>query len=111
MNAAGQNRAARRSWDQRVREARAHFAEIPMGEGDPIRVYIPDAETLEEFFTARQRGESFEALGVLIGVDNVARLRDAAKAIAGEDGRVPITVWTDLIGDISADLGMAGPER
>jgi hypothetical protein len=114
VNAAGQNRAARRGWTKRVQEARDVFAEIPMGEDEaPIKVYIPDTETLEAFFTARHKGSTFGALGALMGEDNVARLRDSAKRAAGEDGRVPITVWRDLLEDVMEDLGLgaANPER
>lgn len=104
------NRATRRGWDQRVREARSKFAEVPMPDGqEPVRVYIPDSDTLTAFFTARQRGDIYAALGVLMGEDNVARLKDAAKVVAGEDGRVPITVWRELLEDIMDDLGMMGP--
>lgn len=85
---------------------------MPDGQ-ESIRVYIPDSDTLAEFFTARNRGNLDAALGVLMGVDNVARLKDSAKVLAGEDGRVPITVWRELLEDVMDDLGMgqASPER
>lgn len=108
---AGMNRAAARGWDARVRDARAKYAEVPMPDGDPVRVYIPDTDTLTEFFAARQRGNVSEALGVLMGRDNVARLEDAAKVLAGEDGRIPVTVWRELLEDVMDDLGMTSPER
>jgi hypothetical protein len=112
VNAAGQNRAARRGWDQRVREARAKYAEVPMPDGEPIKVYIPDGEKLAAFFTARQRGGITEALGVLIGEENATRLQEAALTIAAEQGddRVPVTLWRELLSDLMDDLGMSNPE-
>jgi hypothetical protein len=113
VNAAGQNRAARRGWDQRVREARAKYVEVPMPDGDPIKVFVPDAEKLAQFFTARQRGSLSESLAVLIGEDNATRLQESALKIAAEDGddRVPVTLWREFMADLMEDLGMSDPER
>jgi hypothetical protein len=107
------NRKDRRSWDQMVHEHREKFAEVAMPDGDPIKIYIPDAEKLTAFYTTRQRGTLDEALSVLMGEDNTARLQDAAKVAAGSDGRVPVTVWRELLEQVMEDLGMGGtsPER
>lgn len=108
------NRKERRAWAKMVRDAREVSAEIVLDEetGESISVGIPDADAINAVYTKRNEGDLFGALAVLLGDDNTQRLRDEAKKIAGEDGRVPITVWRDLMDTVMADLGLAGdPER
>lgn len=107
------NRKARRSWNAMVRDARSVTTEIPVVDDEVITVVIPDADALTELFKRRNEGDMFGALGVLLGGEhNVDRLREVAKAEAGEDGRVPITAWRDLMNQTMEDLGLGGnPER
>ena len=108
------NRQQRRAWNKMVRDAREVKAEIVLDEetGETISCGIPDADALDEVARLQSKNDLFGAFGVLLGDDNVARLRDAAKKAAGEDGRVPITVWRDLMNGVMADLGLAGdPEQ
>ena len=108
------NRKDRRAWAKMVRDAREITAEIVLDEetGESISVGIPDADAINAVYAKRAEGDLFGALGVLLGDDNTQRLRDEAKKIAGEDGRVPITVWRDLMTGVMTDLGLAGdPEQ
>lgn len=107
------NRATRRAWNAMVRDARAVTAEIPITEDEVITVNVPDADRLTEVFQKRQQGDLFGALEVLLGSkDHVDRLRAVAAETAGEDGRVPITAWRDLMQQTMKDLGLGGdPEQ
>lgn len=103
------NRAARRAWNSMVRDARAVTAKIQVTEEETLEVHVPDADQLTEVFRKRQEGDLFGALAVLLGSqDAVDRLRAVAKDTAGEDGRVPITAWRDLMQQTMADLGLGG---
>lgn len=102
------NRHDRRSWDQMVRESRTVTATVDIGPDESFTVGIPDTDTLTEVFAKRAEGDIYGSLAVLVGDDNVQRLRDAAKVIAGEDGRVPVTAWRDLVNQLMTDLGLGG---
>lgn len=104
------NRKQRRAWNRMVRDAREVRAEILLDEdtGETISCGIPDADELNEVYKRRNEGDLFGALGVILGQDNLDRLRDEAKRTAGDDGRVPITVWPDLLEQVMDDLGLGG---
>lgn len=107
------NRKTRRAWDQMVRETREITAEVPVTDDEVFVVHVPDTDTLTEVFQRRGGGDLYGAMAALfgdgddeLGQQRVARLREVAKAAAGDDGRVPITAWRDLMNSVMADLGL-----
>ena len=110
------NRKTRRAWDAMVRETREVCTEIVVSDDEVFVVHIPDTDTLTAVFRRRHDGDMYGALAALIGDGDdeqgrsrVARLREVAKAAAGEDGRVPITAWRELMNATMKDLGLGGP--
>lgn len=105
------NRKDRRAWNRMVTDAREVRSEIVLDEdtGETISCPIPDADTLTELASKQAQGDLYGALGILFGEDNVVKLRESAKSAAGDDGRVPITVWRELMNSVMEDLGLGGP--
>lgn len=111
------NRKTRRSWDKIVADARDVFYDLPVVDDETFRVYVPDVDRLTAMFQKRGEGDIYGALAVLIGngedglgEKRVERLREVAKAAAGEDGRVPISAWRDLLQEeLMPGLGLGGP--
>lgn len=107
------NRGDRRTWDKMVREAREVSATVWVNDEESFDVHVPDTDAIQELFQKRAEGDIYAALAVLFGDGDeeegkmrVDRLREEAKRAAGTDGRVPITVWRDILNATMSDLGL-----
>ena len=93
------NRAERRHWDKYAAEARETFSEIDLGDGgDPIRVYVPSTDALDELNTAIESRDIWAQLSVFLGEDT-DRFREVA-------GSAPATALMALLKDVMGDLGI-----
>lgn len=83
---------------------------------ESFEVHVPDTDAITAMFAKRNEGDIYAALAVLLGDGDeeegkmrVDRLREEAKKVAGTDGRVPITVWREIMNDTMRDLGLNAP--
>lgn len=87
-------------WDQRVSEAHREPLELPMPEGEPIRITQPKGGTIRKINRAQKAGDQDAAVTALFGEASGRRLLDLY-----EDA--PAAVLPDLVGEILEEFGLA----